>query len=244
MSAIPTCCRRPPKDGRSASPPRCRRWDSPTRSALATTYFNEQIDNLIVTVFVPVETSQNIGSAHIQGVENELGLHPARWLRIDATYTYVQPENADTGEKLLRRPQNTASLDVTLTPVPKLTIVPELLYTGAFSDFLINNSGFSSTSARHFLAGTAVQSHRYLRCHAAHPALCHRPQPGRLAVRAGERVPDSRTQFPCRRAVPPVSAGACTSTLLWLLGRSYPVPDRPCDLIRPAPGTHCTSRAP
>jgi len=108
------------------------------------TYFNQQINNLIVTVFSPVETSQNVGSAHIQGVETEFTLHPARWLRIDATYTYTQPENADTGEKLLRRPQNTASLDVTLTPMPRLTIVPELLFTGAFSDFLIDNNGFGS----------------------------------------------------------------------------------------------------
>ena len=108
------------------------------------TYFNEQINNLIVTVFVPVETSQNIGSAHIQGVETELKLHPAHWMLIDATYTYTQPEDADTGELLLRRPQNTASLDVTLTPVPRLTIVPELQFTGAFHDFLTDNNGISS----------------------------------------------------------------------------------------------------
>jgi vitamin B12 transporter len=116
------------------------------------TYFNEQINNLIVTVFFPIETSQNIGSAHIQGVETELTLHPAHWLTVDAIYTYTQPENADTGEKLLRRPQNTASLDVTLTPTPRLTIVPELLYTGAFRDFLIDNNGFGS-----FTPGTSRQ---------------------------------------------------------------------------------------
>ena len=41
------------------------------------TYFNEQIQNLIVAVFAPVDTAVNIGSAHIQGVETELNLHPA-----------------------------------------------------------------------------------------------------------------------------------------------------------------------
>ena len=45
------------------------------------TYFNEQIDNLIVAVFTPVDTAVNVGSAHIQGVETTLTLHPARWLR-------------------------------------------------------------------------------------------------------------------------------------------------------------------
>ncbi len=108
------------------------------------TYFNEQITNLIVEVFAPIVTSQNVGSAHIQGVEAELTLHPARWLRVDATYTYTQPENADTGQLLLRRPQNSASLDVTATPLSRLTLVPELLFTGAFRDFLIDNSGIST----------------------------------------------------------------------------------------------------
>ncbi|MGH7154655.1 MAG: TonB-dependent receptor domain-containing protein, partial [Acetobacteraceae bacterium] len=108
------------------------------------TYFNEQINNLIVTVFSPIETEQNIGSAHIQGVETELTLHPTRWLLVDATYTYTQPENADTGELLLRRPQNAASLNVALTPIPHLTIAPELLFTGAFHDFLIDNNGIST----------------------------------------------------------------------------------------------------
>ncbi len=131
------------------------------------TYFNEQIDNLIVTVFVPVETSQNIGSAHIQGVENELTCIPRAGCGSTRTYTYTQPENADTGEKLLRRPQNTASLDVTLTPVPRLTIVPELLFTGAFSDFLIDNSGFSSGAPRHLGAGTDLQPDGDVRRHAA-----------------------------------------------------------------------------
>ncbi len=96
-------------------------------------------------MFSPIETSQNIGSAHVQGVETELTLHPARWLSIDATYTYTYPEDADTSARLLRRPQNTASVDARISPVPRLTIVPELLFTGAFQDFLINNSGFSTT---------------------------------------------------------------------------------------------------
>ena len=33
-----------------------------------------------------------------------------------------------------------------LRPLPKLTIAPELLYTGAFQDFLIDNNGFSTTT--------------------------------------------------------------------------------------------------
>ncbi len=110
------------------------------------TYFNEQINDLIEEVFSPVNTSVNIGSAHIQGVETTLTLRPARWLVLEATYTYTYPENADTGARLLRRPQNTASADARLTPLPRLTVVPQLVFTGAFQDFLTDNDGFATTT--------------------------------------------------------------------------------------------------
>ena len=115
-------------------------------ASFGATYFNEQIQNLIETVFTPVYTSVNVGSVHIQGVETELTLRPAAWLSLDATYTYTYALDADSGELLLRRPQNVASFDATVRPIPKLTIAPELLFTGAFQDFLIDNSGFSTTT--------------------------------------------------------------------------------------------------
>ena len=117
----------------------------PDAVSFGATYFNEQINDLIEEVFSPTVTSVNIGSAHIQGVESTLTLRPTRWLVLDGTYTYTYPENADTGARLLRRPQSTASLDARLTPLPRLTIVPELVYTGAFQDFLTDNGGFGTT---------------------------------------------------------------------------------------------------
>ncbi len=108
------------------------------------TYFNEQVQNLIVATFVPVDTAVNIGSAHLQGVETELTFRPARWLTVQAQWTFTDAQNADTGSQLLRRPQNTASVNAAITPMPGLTIAPELLYTGAFKDFLIDNNGFST----------------------------------------------------------------------------------------------------
>ncbi len=115
-------------------------------ASFGATYFNEQVQNLIETVFSPVYTSVNIGSAHIQGVETELTLRPAAWLNLTASYTYTYAINADSGELLLRRPQNVASFDATIRPLPKLTIAPELLFTGAFQDFLIDDAGFSTTT--------------------------------------------------------------------------------------------------
>ena len=111
------------------------------------TYFNEQVQQLIVTQFDPVYTSVNIGSAHMQGVETELTLRPAAWLSLTATYTYTYAIDAGTGEMLLRRPQNAASFDAALRPLPSLTIAPELLFTGAFQDYLTDNNGFSTGTA-------------------------------------------------------------------------------------------------
>jgi vitamin B12 transporter len=122
------------------------------------TYFNEQITNLIETVFPTptTSTSENVGSAHIEGVETELTLRPTVWFLLDATYTWTQPQNADTGMLLLRRPQNTASVDAVISPVPKLRIVPEVLFTGAFQDFLINDQGFSTGVVGTSRQGTIV----------------------------------------------------------------------------------------
>jgi vitamin B12 transporter len=108
------------------------------------TYFNEQVQNLIVAQFVPVNTAVNVGSAHIQGVEVQMTLRPADWLALQASYTYTDAQNADLGSRLLRRPQHAASLDATITPLPGLTIVPELLLTGAFQDFLVDDAGFAT----------------------------------------------------------------------------------------------------
>ena len=92
-------------------------------------------------MFTPVDTAVNIGSAHIQGVETELTLRLSNWLTLQASYTFTDAQNADTGSRLLRRPQNTAAFDATITPLPGLTIAPELLLTGAFQDFLVDDGG-------------------------------------------------------------------------------------------------------
>jgi vitamin B12 transporter len=110
------------------------------------TYFNEQVQNLIVAQFVPVNTAVNIGSAHIQGVETQLTMRPASWLSLQASYTFTDAQNADLNSRLLRRPQNTAAFDATITPMPGLTIAPELLLTGAFRDFLVNDGGFATST--------------------------------------------------------------------------------------------------
>ncbi len=118
------------------------RGDFATFSA---TYFAQQISNLIVGVFTPVDTEVNLGSAQVHGVETEAILHPVRWLDLHATYTFVDTSSdgqpAGQGTQLLRRPQNQASFDATVRPFPSLRIIPMLVYTGTAHDFLYDNSG-------------------------------------------------------------------------------------------------------
>ncbi|HTW70159.1 MAG TPA: TonB-dependent receptor [Acetobacteraceae bacterium] len=110
------------------------------------TYFNEQVTNLIVTEFVSAteDTPENINSAHLQGVESDLALHPARWLAVQGAWTYTIAKAIGGGEPLLRRPRDSASVTAVFTPLPGLKIAPELDYTGPFEDFLVNDQGYST----------------------------------------------------------------------------------------------------
>jgi vitamin B12 transporter len=114
-------------------------------ATIGATYFDQRVRDLIVGVFSPVDTNVNLGSAHVHGVETEATLRPARWLDLHAVYTLLDTASADSppgqGSQLLRRPQNEASLDVTVRPLPALRIVTTILYTGAQHDFLYDNNG-------------------------------------------------------------------------------------------------------
>jgi hypothetical protein len=46
----------------------------------------------------------------------------------------------------MRSTRIAASCCCAVRPLPKLTIAPELSFTGAFQDFLIDNAGFSTTT--------------------------------------------------------------------------------------------------
>lgn len=116
-------------------------FDQPDFVTVGGTYFNEQVNNLIVGVFAPINTVVNVGSAHLQGVEMEFALHPAAWLLLKANYTFTDAQNADKGTRLLRRPQNVGSVTAIIVPLPNLKIVPDVTYTGAFADVLNDNGG-------------------------------------------------------------------------------------------------------
>lgn len=108
---------------------------------LTVTYFHNDIRNLITTT-PDFSTEENIGNARINGVETELQLTPADWLSADITYTYTDARDATDDTRLLRRPENAGSATLSMTPLPRFTLIPQISYIGRFTDYLYNNNGY------------------------------------------------------------------------------------------------------
>jgi vitamin B12 transporter len=92
-------------------------------------------------VFVPVYTAVNIDRARTHGIEGVLTLRMESWLQADLSYTYTDARNLGTGSQLLRRPYDQGAVNLRISPIPAIVIAPELLYTGAFQDYLTNDLG-------------------------------------------------------------------------------------------------------
>ena len=123
----------------------------PDAATIDATYFNTQIRDLIQVVFnstFTASTTENIASAHIQGGETTVTLRPASWFQAIFGYTYVNAINVQNDSTLLRRPRNQFTVNVRATPLPGLTIAPELIYTSAFQDFLSDDNGFPAGIGR------------------------------------------------------------------------------------------------
>jgi vitamin B12 transporter len=122
----------------------------PNFATVGATYFDERIRDLLVDVPTSATTNTvvNLASAHIHGVETEATLRPVSWFDLHATYTFLDTasdgEPAGQGSQLSRRPQNQASVDVTIRPLTGLSVVTTFIYTGSDLDFLIDDSGNSS----------------------------------------------------------------------------------------------------
>jgi vitamin B12 transporter len=121
-------------------------WGGATASV---TYFDNRIHDLIELVYTPpfyTSTSENVQQARTKGIEAVLNLRAGSWGQADLGYTYTDARNAGTGALLLRRPENSGFADLRLTPFPGFSVVPELVYTGRFEDYLTDNLGdFGST---------------------------------------------------------------------------------------------------
>jgi vitamin B12 transporter len=122
-------------------------------ATLEVTYFDTRIHDLIQYPFTPVYTAENVARARAYGVESSLTLRPASWLLAVASYTYTEARDLTDDTQLLRRPKNQASLDVRATPIRGLTIAPELVYSGGYDDYLVDDGGFALSTTGPMKAG-------------------------------------------------------------------------------------------
>jgi len=116
-------------------------FGQPDFASLSATYFHNGIRNLISST-PDFSSEENIGQVRINGVETEAVLTPASWLVADLTYTYTDARDVSGNSQLLRRPENTGSATLTITPTPRISIVPSVKYIGRFTDYLYANNGY------------------------------------------------------------------------------------------------------
>jgi vitamin B12 transporter len=116
------------------------------RFRFGSTYFRNEISNLIETVITPtpgVESLGNIDRASAYGFENFAAWRVNRRLNLRADYTYTVAIAESTpgcaaspcaGQELLRRPKNKASLTANWQATERLSLSSTLLYVGSWFD--------------------------------------------------------------------------------------------------------------
>lgn len=129
------------------------------RSNFATagwTFFQSRVRDLI-NFNAQFDTLVNVDRARIHGAELMLALRPAAWLEASVAWTITEAFNAETDQRLPRRPEHVVSVTARIQPVPRLVIAPTVLFTGRspegpFASY--DNEGVAFTSQRSNKAGT------------------------------------------------------------------------------------------
>jgi vitamin B12 transporter len=107
------------------------------RVRFGSTYFHNDIKNLIQSVSDPVTFSStlvNIGRATTEGSESFVAARITDRVRIRADYTFTRAVDTDAGLELLRRPKEKWSANVIWNPIDPLTLSATVLHTGSFID--------------------------------------------------------------------------------------------------------------
>jgi vitamin B12 transporter len=107
------------------------------RVRFGSTYFHNDITNLIQSVSDPVTFSStlvNIGRATTEGSESFVAARITDRVRIRADYTFTRAVDTDAGLELLRRPKEKWSANVIWNPIDPLTLSATVLHTGSFID--------------------------------------------------------------------------------------------------------------
>lgn len=95
--------------------------------------FWNEFRNLILFNFA-TSLNENIGRARTRGVEAAWRQGLGERAEIDLGYTYLDAEDRNTGEALLRRPRHRAFLGMSFRPAPALTVSPRAVFVGQRQD--------------------------------------------------------------------------------------------------------------
>ncbi len=102
------------------------------------TFFHNDYRDLIQfsgVTFAP----ENIGRARTFGLENFVSWTPLTNFTARAAYTWLDTEDLDTGAELVRRPQNSGSVDLDWDICPRLEATGHALFTGSRTDNNFDN---------------------------------------------------------------------------------------------------------
>jgi vitamin B12 transporter len=107
------------------------------RVRFGSTYFHNDITNLIQSVLDPVtfsSTNANIGKAITEGTESFVSAAITERVRVRADYTFTRAVDVTAGLELLRRPKEKWSANVIWNPIDPLTLSATVLHIGSFVD--------------------------------------------------------------------------------------------------------------
>jgi len=107
---------------------------------LSASYFASEVRDMVGYDPADNYELENFARAHIDGVESSATIAPADWVSATVSYTFTHVLSADSAATL-RRPEHQASASATLTPLPALSLTPQVTYTGRFMDDLYDNNG-------------------------------------------------------------------------------------------------------
>jgi vitamin B12 transporter len=98
-------------------------------------YFESDIEDLIVTVFLPSfdSTTINRDEANIQGVESRAKFALSEQFDFDLSHTFTSAKD-ENDQLLLRRPKHKASAQLSYSPLTALNLNATLLHIGSWKD--------------------------------------------------------------------------------------------------------------
>lgn len=115
------------------------------KSSLSLTYFDQKYDDLIDWVETPpgswLYSPQNISKAEVKGFEASASAKVTDDVTVRSSYTYLDTEDKETGERLRRRPKDKVSISAEYSGEP-VTLLAEYIFVGkVFDSSSVGNLG-------------------------------------------------------------------------------------------------------